>query len=104
MEFCEDGDLYEWRKKNLGQDGLLEEKFIIEILRQIAKGLKYLHGKSMGHRDIDPKNILVKNGQIKIVDFGHSFKQNARSKAAITVTGKELYAAPEAFKKKDYIP
>ena len=33
MEFCEDGDLYQWRQKNVDQDGLLDEKFMIEILR-----------------------------------------------------------------------
>ena len=46
---------------------------MIEMIRQIAEGLDYLHGKNLGHRDIDPRNILVKNGKIKIVDFGFSY-------------------------------
>ena len=74
MEFCDGGDLYQWRLDNLGQDGVLDENLMIEILRQIAKGLNYLHGKELGHRDLDPSNILVKNGQVKIVDFGFSFQ------------------------------
>ena len=49
----------------------------------------------LGHRDIDPRNILVKNGQIKIVDFGLSFNIDKRSKAANSNVGKRLYAAPE---------
>ena len=82
MEYCDGGDLYKWRLDQLGQDGLLDENLMIEILRQIAKGLKYLHGKNLGHRDLDPSNILVKDGQIKIVDFGNSFQKNTRSRPA----------------------
>ena len=40
----------------------MDEDLAIEILRQIAKGLSYLHGKDIGHRDLDPKNVLIKNG------------------------------------------
>ena len=77
---------------------------MIEMLRQIAKGLNYLHGKNLGHRDIDPRNILVKNGQIKIVDFGYSFQSKIRSKAANTLAGKELYIAPEVLVGGHYCP
>ena len=58
----------------------------------------------LGHRDIDPRNILVKDGIIKIVDFGLSFNTDARSKAATSKLGKELYAAPEVLKGMDYSP
>ena len=54
MEFCDGGDLKKLRLNNIDQNGLLEESFTIEILRQIGNGLKYLHEMNLGHRDIDP--------------------------------------------------
>ena len=104
MEFCDGGDLYAWRKKNIGKDGFLDENLIIEILRQTAVGLSYLHGIKLGHRDIDPRNILVKKGIIKIVDFGLSFNIDNRSKPANSKLGKDLYAAPEVLKGINYSP
>ena len=97
MELCDGGDLYQWRLGNIDKEGLLEEDLMIEMLRQIAEGLNYLHGKNLGHRDIDPQNILVKDRLIKIVDFGYSFQLNTRSKLANTLAGKFLYAAPEVL-------
>ena len=58
----------------------------------------------LGHRDIDPRNILVKNGIVKIVDFGLSFNIDARSKPANSKLGKDLYAAPEVLKGMNYSP
>ena len=104
MEYCEGGDLYKWRLDNIGQDGLLDENLMVEMLRQIAEGLDYLHGKNLGHRDIDPRNILLKDGIIKIVDFGLSFNIDTRSKPANSKLGKDLYAAPEVLQGIDYSP
>ena len=82
----------------------MDETLIIDILWQIGKGLKYLHGKTLGHRDLDPKNILLKNGQIKIIDFGFSFLGRTRYKSAKTGIGKDLYAAPEMDLGLSYCP
>ena len=59
---------------------------------------------NLGHRDIDPKNIMIKKGQINIVDFGYSFQSNTRSKPANTGIGKYLYAAPEIYRNGEYNP
>ncbi|KAI6215809.1 BMA-CDK-4, isoform b [Aphelenchoides besseyi] len=45
---------------------------IRDIIKEIFKGLDFLHINSYIHRDIKPQNILMKNGRVKIADFGLS--------------------------------
>lgn len=37
---------------------------------QILNGFKYLRKRNIVHRDVKPENILLKNGVLKIADFG----------------------------------
>src|SRR5262245_21363215 len=50
----------------------------VELLRQLLQALAYLHRRNVVHRDLKPSNVLVKSGQVKVLDFGIS-----------TVTGKK---------------
>ncbi|KAK3101838.1 hypothetical protein FSP39_006736, partial [Pinctada imbricata] len=70
MEYCPGGTLYEHIR--ISGEGLPERTFL-SYLRQIAEGVKYLHSKSIIHRDLKSKNILLKEPSkttIKIADFG----------------------------------
>ena len=42
------------------------------FLREIAKGLSYLHECGIVHRDLKPGNIFYENGCVKIGDYGLS--------------------------------
>ena len=45
----------------------------VEVMLQIAKGLKYIHSRELVHRDIKPENILISLSQpimMKLSDFG----------------------------------
>ena len=42
------------------------------FLREIAKGLTFLHDCGIVHRDLKPANIFYENGYVKIGDYGLS--------------------------------
>ncbi|MGI9043378.1 MAG: protein kinase domain-containing protein, partial [Gemmatimonadaceae bacterium] len=51
------------------QKGLSAEDGI-EILRDVARALRYAHQEGVVHRDIKPENILLSSGSAVVVDFG----------------------------------
>ena len=69
----------------------------IDIITQIAKGLREAHENGIIHRDIKPANVIITNkGEAKILDFGLA-KFSGQTK--ITKTGSTLgtvaYMSPE---------
>ena len=44
--------------------------FSYSLLKQILAGVYYLHSNNIIHRDLKSENILIKNYEIKICDFG----------------------------------
>jgi serine/threonine protein kinase len=66
------------------------------FLREIGKGLTYLHDNGIVHRDLKPANIFYENGYVKIGDYGLSKLITATHTSAQTVTfGTVHYMAPE---------
>lgn len=99
MPFMENGSL----SKLMYQKGNFCEDEIVEIIRQIASGLSYLHRNNIVHQDIKPDNILVdREGNYLLTDFGISSRmrntltRHSTSKTAMTVS----YAPPERFGKR----
>ena len=69
------------------KNGRLNESQIKPIIKNIFRGLQYLHGKKIIHGDIKEENILrTRNGQIKIADFGLSVKGSRDSSGMLTAT------------------
>ena len=78
---------------------------IIEWFRQMVDVLDYGEQKKVYHGDLKPKNILIKDGRAKLIDFGVS-KVLSDTKYANTLQTIKLightpvYNAPELLKKK----
>ena len=49
-----------------------KERYLKDHCIQICKGLQFMHSMHIVHCDIKPKNILLQNGCIKIIDFNLS--------------------------------
>lgn len=95
MELCDD-TLGNFIKKNL----YLDNSTKINIILQIARGIKYIHENNVLHRDLTLNNILVTlDNKIKISDFGLAttvFKPDVR------MVGTCGYISPETLSSGTY--
>jgi len=93
MEYVEGITLKNYMMKK----GALTFPEIISFCEQILRALAHAHSKGIVHRDIKPQNImLLKNGLIKVADFGIAKLPNAET---VTMTDKAIgtvyYISPE---------
>jgi meiosis-specific serine/threonine-protein kinase MEK1 len=78
--------------------GIVKELDSQIIIRQVVRGLEYLHGKGIVHRDLKPENILLAYSpklayhRVMLADFGVSAVPK-RSRMR-TVVGTVNYQAP----------
>ena len=65
MELCDNSLDFYIKNREIISDSI-NKQYISEIL----EGIKYIHDNNIIHRDIKPKNLFIKNGVLKIGDFG----------------------------------
>jgi serine/threonine protein kinase/Flp pilus assembly protein TadD len=77
-----------------------DSETMLRILREIAEGLDYTHGRGVVHRDIKPANVMIDaSGAAKIMDFGIARITDARTTTPTgMVLGTVEYMAPEQIK------
>jgi hypothetical protein len=93
MEYVSGPALSDLLKESPGGLGSQKAAF---FLREIGKGLSYLHECGIVHRDLKPGNIFYENGYVKIGDYGLTKAISASHHVSHTITvGTVHYMAPE---------
>ena len=71
---------------------------VVDVGIALCEGLAPMHKLNLVHRDIQPKNIIITNeGNLKIIDFDISRKENENATHDTTLLGTVGYAAPEQY-------
>jgi serine/threonine-protein kinase len=92
MELLDGYDLKTWCSKA----NLQPIQAVLENIAKVAEALDYAHEQGIVHRDIKPANIMMlKNGVVKITDFGIARITDQSKTATGTVLGTPSYMSPE---------
>ena len=92
MEYCDGGclrSLLHYHKK-------FNEDIVAIIVRELVKGLHYLHSAHRIHRDLKTENVLLTAfGEVKLADFGLSCQLTETRPRRRSVVGTPCWMAPE---------
>ena len=95
MEFAEGKSL----RAVLKERGRFTTEQALDVAKQIASALVYMHGIGIVHRDLKPDNVLLGgDGKIKLLDFGIAMDSEARRLTWFGLSppiGTPDYMAPE---------
>jgi serine/threonine protein kinase len=102
LEYMPEGSLADFLKQFAGA-GALDEHLIRTYTRSIVEGIDYLHREGIVHCDIKGKNLLVRNGNVKLTDFGSAKRvgmegENEAMNCSAKVNGTPLWMAPEVVR------
>ena len=101
MNYADGGDLQS--KVKAQRSKLFSENEILDMFVQICLAIKHVHDRKVLHRDIKGQNIfLMKNGMIKLGDFGISKVLASTIDKARTMVGTPYYLSPEIVEGKPY--
>jgi serine/threonine protein kinase len=95
-EFAEGGELFSVAASGKS----LPEADVKQYVWQMLQAVAYLHLHRIGHRDVSLENVLVKDGNIRLMDFGMAVQSHSASGTELRyfrMVGKDFYRAPECY-------
>lgn len=95
MEYLGDVSL----KRLVAQSGPMGEEEAMALLCKIATAVGSLHSQNRLHLDIKPGNIMMPDGEPKLIDFGQSlqFGKSGAAKRRVSAACSDGYAPPEQY-------
>ncbi|XAR61597.1 Dual-specificity kinase [Bertholletia excelsa] len=98
-EFMSGGSVFDFMHK---KKGVFELPALLKVAIDVSKGMNYLHGNKIIHRDLKAANLLMdENEVVKIADFGVARVQKT-SGVMTAETGTYRWMAPEVIEHKPY--
>jgi hypothetical protein len=95
MEYVSGPSLREVLDQADGGNGIGEDQALY-FMRELIKGMRYLHDAGVVHRDLKPHNIFFEDGTVKIGDYSLSKAISGTQQTGHTTTvGSVHYMAPE---------
>ncbi|KAJ3224266.1 Suppressor of Sensor Kinase (SLN1) [Clydaea vesicula] len=104
MEYCNEGSIYDKIYKSPENEllgpGIHDNELRKLYIKQTLEALVYLHGHDVIHRDLKPANLLIKDGVLKLADFGAAklwYKCCDKEHNDNNMSGSPCYLAPEVI-------
>ncbi|MBD2598309.1 serine/threonine protein kinase [Nostoc spongiaeforme FACHB-130] len=94
MEYIDGKNLKDWLEK---QDQPLTERNALNYIRQIGEALEKIHSLGIVHRDVAPKNIILKrnSSQVILIDMGISRHFSQDNSKTISKAYSKGFTPPE---------
>ncbi|VAH93693.1 unnamed protein product [Triticum turgidum subsp. durum] len=92
MEYVHPGSINKYIKQHCGA---ITESIVCNFTHHILRGLAFLHGQNIMHRNIKVSNLLIDvNGVVKLADFGTA-KHLSTAAPNLSLKGATYWMAPE---------
>ncbi|KAF3005226.1 hypothetical protein E8E14_001892 [Neopestalotiopsis sp. 37M] len=94
------GDCNLARYYELAQNNNDKLSLLRGFLGCLTSGVRYLHDSKIRHRDIKPQNVIIKDDQVYLTDFGIAYSWENLAGATTTADSAKtaIYAAPEVIR------
>ena len=99
LEWLPGGNLHDLLHHSEEEEPLEMNYFDVLLMAlDIARGMRYLHGKNIMHRDLKSHNLMLdEEYRVKVTDFGTAKHLSQIKSKAFTEVGTLGYVAPEVL-------
>jgi len=98
LEYGKDGNLDTYLTKK----GKLDEEEANKFFSQLVNAVSYCHNENCVHGDIKLSNVVMNNGDVKLIDFSVSKQSDTPLGKRETFCGTTQYVAPEVLMQNIY--